>query len=55
MGGEKRTGLEGVRGIDFKDESRVNAGKMWQMHVGQEQRGVKDKGERRQAARLMDV
>lgn len=38
-GVENRKGLEGVRGIDFKDEGRVCAGRMKQMHVGQEQEG----------------
>lgn len=35
-GVENRKGLEGV---DFKHEGRVNAGRMEQMHVGQEQGG----------------
>lgn len=38
-GVESRKGLEGVRRIDFEDEGRVSAGRMEQMHVGQEQGG----------------
>lgn len=38
-GVENVEGLEGVTGIDFKGEDRVNAGRMKQMNVEQEQGG----------------